>query len=118
MLATRRFVIIFFVGMISAALFPHRIEARISCPRLINWVCALNSSTQLETFQNSCEAIKAKAVVLHQGQCFPTFCSHLCIEHGIVGRGALSGKVKLYDNLCWAEKDFAIFVKLGPCPRP
>lgn len=87
------------------------------CARLVLPACALTAARQLQTFQNACEAKNAGAAVLHQGRCFPTFCSHLCVRQGVFARGALSGKLKLYDNLCWAEKDWAVFVRHGGCPK-
>jgi hypothetical protein len=85
---------------------------------LIDPVCALDKSKHLQTYNNKCEALQAGAKYLHDGICFAEFCSHLCVVHGIYGQGVFSGRTKLYDNLCWAEKDFARYVGDGPCPRP
>jgi len=89
-----------------------------ACPKLVDPVCAVDTSRYLKTFNNKCEALRAGGKYLHEGACFAEFCTHLCIAHGIYGRGVFSGRTKLYDNLCWAEKDFAQYVSDGPCPRP
>jgi hypothetical protein len=88
------------------------------CPGIVSPVCALDGAKQLQTFNNACEAVRTGATVLHQGKCYPEFCSHLCIGKGVYGKGAITGTLKLYDNMCWAEKDFAVFMKYGPCPSP
>jgi hypothetical protein len=36
----------------------------------------------------------------------------------VVGQGVFSGRQKVYDNLCWTEKDFAAYVGHTACPRP
>ncbi|WP_316395245.1 hypothetical protein [Bradyrhizobium sp. 33ap4] len=89
-----------------------------SCPQLVNPVCAVSPARQLQTYNNSCEAARDGARFLHKGDCFPTFCDHLCLVHGIVAQGVFSGRVKTYDNLCWAEKNFARYLRDGACPRP
>jgi hypothetical protein len=38
-----------------------------------------------------------------------------------VSLGARSIKtktIKTYENVSWAEKNFAVFLKYGPCPEP
>lgn len=84
------------------------------CSRLYAPVCGLKESN-LRTYSNACLADVASALVLHAGK---------CISHGrcpririlpVCGRSPSTGKEKTYDNLCWAEKDWAIFVHKGPC---
>jgi hypothetical protein len=84
------------------------------CPQIVRPVCALTKAHQLTTFNNACMAANIGATVLHQGECFGTHCPHIITNGGACARSAISGKVKWYDNLCWAEKDWAIFLHNGP----
>jgi hypothetical protein len=89
------------------------------CPRIFAPVCAATVAHQLSTFANRCEARAASAIVLHDGKCNGTFCGHYCVkDRGAVAKSIMTGAVKTYDNVCWAEKNFAAFVKYGPCPSP
>ena len=58
-----------------------------ACPKLVDPVCAVDTSRYLKTFNNKCEALRAGGKYLHEGACFAEFCTHLCIAHGIYGRG-------------------------------
>ena len=89
------------------------------CPALVAKVCAVDQARQLMTFNNSCEATRAGATVLHSKECNGTFCPRNCVVgHGVYARGVFTGKIMPYDNMCWAEKNFAVFVKYGACPGP
>ena len=90
--------------------------AAVACPQIVDTVCAVGMSKQLKTYNNKCEAMRAGGRFLHQGVCFPEFCAHICIEHGVYGRGVFTGRLRLYDNLCWAEKNFARYIRDGKCP--
>jgi hypothetical protein len=84
------------------------------CPQIVEPVCALTKAHQLGTFNNACMAVSVGAIVLHKNECFGTHCTHIITNGGVCARGAISGKTKWYDNLCWAEKDWAIFLHNGP----
>jgi hypothetical protein len=85
-----------------------------SCPQIVRPVCALTKAHQLSTFNNACMADSVGATVLHPNECFGTHCTHIITNGGVCARSAINGKVKWYDNLCWAEKDWAIFLHNGP----
>jgi hypothetical protein len=89
--------------------------AAASCPALVKPVCAVTAARQLKTFSNACQALRAGAMLLHEEACLPEFCAHICIINGVQARGVFTGKVRFYDNLCWAEKDFARFIRNVPC---
>jgi hypothetical protein len=73
----------------------------------------------LQTFGNVCDARGAGAIVLHAGKCNGTFCGRYCVkDHGAIAKSIKTGAIKTYDNACWAEKNFAVFLKYGPCPEP
>jgi hypothetical protein len=84
------------------------------CPQIVQPVCALTKAHQLSTFNNPCMAASVGATVLHQNECFGTHCTHVITNGGVCARSAIDGKVKWYDNLCWAEKNWAIFLHNGP----
>jgi len=103
---------------LAASSFPMNQAADAAiCPDIVSPVCALSASDKLQSFTNACEAQHAGSTVLHQGKCNGRFCPHNCVVHGVYAKGIKTGIVKLYDNICWAEKDFAVFVKYGACPR-
>lgn len=92
--------------------------ANAACPRIFSPVCAATSAHQLQTFANACEALSVEAIVLHVGKCNAAFCVHYCVkDHGAIAKSINTGAIKTYDNICWAEKDFSVFLKFGPCPR-
>jgi hypothetical protein len=86
-----------------------------TCPTLVDRVCAVTSARKLETFNNACEAARAHAYLLYHGACLPEFCPHICIVNGVYARGVFTGKSQFYDNLCWAEKNFARYIRDMPC---
>ncbi|HEY5225744.1 MAG TPA: hypothetical protein VIJ06_03040 [Methylovirgula sp.] len=87
------------------------------CPMIVLPVCAVDASKQLQTYNNGCLAVSAGATVLHTGQCNGTFCPFECVaDKGVYARSVETRKINVYDNLCWAEKGFAVFVHYGKCP--
>jgi len=94
-------------------------RAAVNCPDIVLPVCAVSpAKSALQTFNNACEANRAGFKVLHGGKCYGKFCARYCIiNHGVVARGVVTGIERTYDNLCWAEKDWARFEHYGACPR-
>jgi hypothetical protein len=76
---------------------------------------ALSETEKLQTFNNHCEAVRANAIKLHMGACFPDRCDHLIRNRGVCGKNSVSGTIHWYENLCWAEKDWATFMNYGSC---
>ena len=93
-------------------------KAATICPHIVLPVCAVSpEKAELQTFNNACEAERAGFKFLHVGKCYPTFCNFLCrINHGVVAKNVVTGLEHTYDNLCWAEKNWARFEHYGPCP--
>jgi hypothetical protein len=61
--------------------------------------------------------VRAGGTVLHGGACNGAHCPHYCIaDHAAIARGVKTGKIHTYDNMCWAEKDYAVFLRYGKCP--
>ena len=86
------------------------------CPQTYKPVCGVvESEKRIATFSNSCTAKMAGALVLHTGKCQgpgEARCPHnsaapVCAKN--------SAGEKTYDNLCWAEKDWAVLVHKGAC---
>ncbi|RFB79636.1 hypothetical protein DYH55_09100 [Methylovirgula sp. 4M-Z18] len=89
-----------------------------ACPQIVKPVCAADPTTkQVQTYTNSCFAQHASAIVLHDGKCNGLMCPRSCIVHGVRGKSIITGAIKVYDNMCWAEKDLAKFISYAPCPR-
>jgi hypothetical protein len=83
------------------------------CPKNILPVCALNSDGTRATFNNSCEAERAGATVLHDGRCHGTMCS--MIVKPVCATDPKTGKERTYGNLCFAEHANAKYVRAGRC---
>jgi hypothetical protein len=87
------------------------------CPQVVLPVCAVDASKQLQTYNNGCMAKAAGATVLHTGPCAGSFCPFECVaDKGVYARSVETRKINLYDDMCWAEKGFAVFVHYGKCP--
>ena len=86
------------------------------CPRIYQPVCGVVASAKrIATLPNSCEADKVGATILHPGQCQGAGQAR-CPRNplGQVCARNDAGE-KTYDNLCWAEKNWAVFVHNGSC---
>ena len=81
-------------------------------------VCGYTQTHALHTFPDACQAQAAGAMVLHAGACNGAFCpAQSCVpDHGVVARRVANGQIKGYDNVCWAEKDHAVYLRMGKCP--
>jgi len=80
-------------------------------------VCGYTLTHALHTFSDACQAEAAGATVLHAGACNGAFCPQGCsADHGVVARRVANGQIKAYDNVCWAEKDHAVYSRGGKCP--
>jgi hypothetical protein len=79
-------------------------------------VCGYTQTHALHTFPDACQAQAAGAMVLHAGACNGAFCPQSCVaDHGVVARRVANGQIKPYDNVCWAEKDHAVYLRAGKC---
>lgn len=101
------------IGIAVALSVASPVEARI-CPKVYLPVCGLTQTKQLQTFSNACVASAAGATVLHAGRCNGALCPDYIIHGGVCAKSAVTGAVRWYDNLCWAEKNWAIFLHYGP----
>jgi len=81
-------------------------------------VCGYTLTHALHTFPDACQAQAAGAMVLHAGACNGEFCpaQSCAADHGVVARRVANGQIKSYDNVCWAEKDHAVYLRAGKCP--
>jgi hypothetical protein len=89
----------------------------LRCPRIFRPVCGVVISTRtITTYANSCVAKGAGAKFLHDGKCMgpgEARCPHESPLDPVCARNDAGEKT--YDNLCWAEKDWAVFIHKGPC---
>jgi hypothetical protein len=96
---------------------PARAQSQVLCPQIYKPVCGLTSAHIITTYSNSCEAGRAGATILHDGPCEgagEARCPHIAINP-VCARGVKTGKEKTYDNICWAEKDWAALMHAGAC---
>jgi hypothetical protein len=107
-----------FIAAIALLAFTVQAEAKPRiCPQIVLPVCAVDTAKQLQTYNNSCMAKAAGAIVLHNGACAGSFCPFECVaDKGVYARSVVTHKINVYDNMCWAEKGLARFVHYGKCP--
>ena len=81
-------------------------------------VCVYTLAHALRTFADACQAGAAGTTVLHAGACNDAFCPQGCVaDRAVTARRVANGQVKTYDNICWAEKDHAVFLHYAKCPH-
>ena len=95
-----------FIAAIALLALTVQAEARSKiCPMIVLPVCAVDASKQLQTYNNSCMAKAAGAIVLHTGACAGSFCPFECVaDKGVYARSVETHKINVYDNMCWAEE--------------
>lgn len=87
------------------------------CSQLVAPVCGVDASKQVKTYNNRCLAVSAGATVLHTGECAGTFCPMSCeADKGVYARSIETHKINVYDNMCWAQQNLAVFRHYGKCP--
>jgi hypothetical protein len=92
-------------------------QAAPLCPRIYKPVCGVVPASDIATYANSCDADKAGATILHVGKCQgpgQARCPHNPFKP-VCAKTIMTQVEKTYDNLCWAEKDWAVWLHDGPC---
>ena len=84
----------------------------IKCPTIVRPVCAVDREGKRQTFNNSCEAIRARARVLAPGECPGAFCSFIFAP---VCARVPGQKPQTFPNLCIAENANATLLHNGEC---
>jgi hypothetical protein len=84
----------------------------IKCPTIVNPVCAVDREGKRQTFNNSCEATRARARILAPGECPGTICSFIFAP---VCARVPGEKPKTFPNLCIAENANATLLHKGEC---
>jgi hypothetical protein len=86
------------------------------CPHLVSPVCALKGETRT-TYNNSCEAERDGAGVLHDGACEGgDMCS--MIYKPVCAVDPKTRQEKTYSSICVSEHDNARILRDGECKAP
>jgi len=86
------------------------------CPHLVAPVCTLTGEART-TFNNSCEAERVGATVLHDGACEGgDMCS--MIYKPVCGINPATGKEQTYSGICVSEHANAKITHDGECKAP
>jgi len=83
-------------------------------------VCALVAHSLTKTLPSSCVAAEQGATILHVGKCVATVDTRCGVTGGmdfVCGRSLAAGGDRTYDNMCYAEKDWAIIISRGRCSQ-
>src|SRR5258708_3223234 len=88
-----------------------KVAAPKICPTIVDPVCAVDREGKPQTFNNSCEATRARGRILHKGQCFGPICAffrEVCAR--VPGH-----RPKTFASECLAERAKATVLHDGPC---